>query len=297
MAAPFDYKRWKPAPFLPRQDGRDLSLVFVIGVLCFLACLTGIAGIGADRAAQGWGRQLQGSATVVVRSGSTQVPDAVADQAVQVLMQVPGVKSATAQDKAEAEALLEPWLGRDSVLQDLPVPRLVVVNLDLVKPATTSTMAQALKTAGLDATVDDHSLWMSDIARAGDIARVLALSIFVLMALSTAGVIAFATRAGLAARHEIIEILHLTGAKDSFISGLFQQRFAGMAFYAGLMGTAAASGLAATMRTLGGSGGLTPILPIAWTDLLITAPCPLIAALIAAMAARSTTMSLLKAMP
>ena len=165
MAKSFDHRRWTPAPLLPRQDGRDASLVFVIAVLCFLACMTGIGGLGADRAAQVWGRQLTGSATVIVRSTISQMPDAVADQALQVMKRVPGVQSAAVQDRAEAEALLAPWLGHDSVLQDLPLPRLVVVQLDPQNPATAETMASALKTAGIDATVDDHTLWMKDIGR------------------------------------------------------------------------------------------------------------------------------------
>ncbi len=297
MAKSFDYRRWTPAPLLPRQDGRDASLVFVIAVLCFLACLTGIGGLGADRAAQGWGRQLTGSATVIVRSTISQVPDAVADQAMQVIKRVPGVESATVQDKAEAEALLAPWLGQDSVLQDLPLPRLVVVQLDPKSPATAETMSAALKAAGVDATVDDHTLWMKDIGRAGDLARALAIAIFILMALSAAAVITFATRAGMAMRHQIVELLHLTGAEDRFIADLFQTRFASMAFFAGLGGALAAAALAATLRTMGGAEGLTPALPIAWTDLLITLPCPLIAAFVAAIAARLATLGLLRALP
>jgi cell division transport system permease protein len=297
MSKSFDHRRWKPAPLLPRQDGRDVSLVFVIAVLCFLACLMAIGGIGADRAAQGWGRQLKSSATVIVRATISQVPDAVADQAVQVLVQLPGVRSAKVQDKSETEALLAPWLGQDSVLEDLPVPRLVNIQLDALKPASAKAMAAALKSAGIDVTVDDHTLWMKDIGRAGDVARALALASFALMALSAAAVITFATRAGMVMRHQIVELLHLTGAEDRFIAELFQTRFASMGFVAGLLGAAAAAGLAAVVRTMGGAEGLTPILPIAWSDLLVTLPCPLIAALVAAIAARLTTLGLLRVMP
>ena len=54
MSEPFELSRWKPAPFLPERDGRDASLVFVVAVLCFLACLTAMGVIAADRAARGW---------------------------------------------------------------------------------------------------------------------------------------------------------------------------------------------------------------------------------------------------
>jgi cell division transport system permease protein len=138
---------------------------------------------------------------------------------------------------------------------------------------------------------------MQDIIHAGQIARIAAVSLFALMALAAAAVIAFATRAGLSARHDVVEIMHLTGATDGFIANLFQARFAAMAALAGLLGGAAAALLAAGIRLLGGGYGLIPVLPIHWLDLLVALPSPLIAGLVAAIAARVTALGLIRAMP
>ena len=56
----------RPAPLLPPEDARDGALVFVVSVLCLLACLAIVAALGANRAAHGWRTQLSGSATVPV---------------------------------------------------------------------------------------------------------------------------------------------------------------------------------------------------------------------------------------
>ena len=45
---------------------------------------------------------------------------------------------------------------------------------------------------------------------------------------------------------------------------------------------------------MGGGEGLTPALPIAWIDLLAVLPCPVLAALVAAIAARLTARRLIK---
>ena len=45
-------------------------------------------------------------------------------------------------------------------------------------------------------------------------------------------------------------------------------------------------GVVCVLRLLGGDGGLTPALPLAWRDLLLIAPCPPIAFTVAALAAR-----------
>ena len=52
--------------------------------------------------------------------------------------------------------------------------------------------------------------------------------------------------------------------------------------------------IATAARILGGGAGLTPVLPLAWSDLLVLPVCPLIAGLVAAAAARLTAMALLK---
>ena len=69
-----------------------------------------------------------------------------------------------------------------------------------------------------------------------------------------------------------------------------------MAGVAGAMGALAAAVLGGVLRLAGGGGGLTPALPLAWSDLLAVIPCPLIAALVAAAAAQLTAMKLIRDM-
>lgn len=289
--------RWRPAPLLPREPAQDVALIFVTAVLCFFACISIIAALSADRAANGWSRQLQGAATVVVRPGPSETADAAVARATETLAGVKGVSEARALEKEKAYDLIRPWLGPNVELDQLPVPRLVTVELDPIRPATAQVLQTALVTAGIDATVDDHSRWMKDILRSGALARAAAISVAALLALAAAAVIVFATRAGLTARREVVEVLHLAGAQDDYIADLFRDRFAVLGVIAGLLGALAAAIIGAVVRLVGGGEGLTPILPIAWTDLLWVFACPLIAAIVAAVAARLTALRLLKGMP
>jgi cell division transport system permease protein len=292
--APFDPAKWKPASFLPEQDARDPALLFVIAVLCFLACLTALAVIAGDRAAHGWAGQLRGEATVIVRARGGETPDAAAARAAEALAGTRGVAEARALEKEKAYALIKPWLGDVSDLEDLPVPRLVTVTLERDKPATAATLRRVLAGQGLDAVVDDHQVWIKDIRRAAGVVRLSGAAMFALIALAAAAVVAFATRAGLAARRDVVEVLHLTGAEDSQIAGLFEMRFARIAAIAGAGGALAAALVGAVLRLIGGGGGITPALPIAWLDLLAVLPCPVLAAIVAAVAARLTARRLIQ---
>lgn len=296
MSDAFDATRWRPAPFLPETEARDGALIFVVAVLCFLACLTAMGVLAANRAAQGWTGQLTGEATVIVRPRGGETPDAAAARAAEALSGAQGVAEARALEPAKAYDLIRPWLGDVSDLEDLPVPRLVAVTLDARHPADAARLKAALAAQNIDATVDDHSVWIKDIRRAGGLVRWLGAGVFLLIAAAAAAVVAFATRAGLAARRDVVEVLHLAGAEDGFIARLFQVRFARIAGVAGLAGAAAAALLGAVLRLAGGGGGLTPALPIAWSDLAAVIPCPLLAAAVAAIAAQVTAVRLIRDM-
>lgn len=292
----FDPARWRPAPLLPEDGPRAGSLLFVVASLCFLACLTAIAVLASDRAARGWVGQLGAEATVIVRPKRGETPDAAAARAAEALAGLSGVSEARALEPQKAYDLIRPWLGDVSDLEDLPVPRLVAVTLDPKAPATAPRLAQALKGQDVDASVDDHSVWIKDIRRSANLARGLGVGVFLLIAGAAGAVVAFATQAGLAARRDVVEVLHLSGAEDSYIARLFQLKFARMALIGGLIGAGVAAGLGAALRLAGGAQGLTPALPIAWSDLAVVLACPLAAAGVAAAAARLTASALIRDM-
>lgn len=296
MSAPSEQTRWRPVPLLPAKDARDPALLFVVAVLCFLACLTALGVIAADRAARGWAGQLGGEITVIVRAKGGETPDAAAARAAETLAGVAGVAEARALEREQAYDLIRPWLGDVADLDDLPVPRLVAVTLEAGGSTTAEALSGALMDQDMDAVVDDHTVWIKDIRRAAQIVRWTGLLVFLLIAGAAAAVVTFATRAGLTARRDVVEVLYLAGAEDDYIARLFQVRFAYIAALAGAIGAAGAALLGASLRLLGGGEGITPALPLAWLDLLVVLPCPLLAAVVAAVVAKLTASRLIGAL-
>ena len=270
---------------LPRDAAGESWLAAVIAVLCFIACLTAVGAVAADRAAHGWARQVGAEATVQVRPRVGETGPTAAARAAETLAGVEGVAEAVAMDRKAAEDLLRPWMG-DAILPDLPLPFLVTVRLDPDAPASAVVLSRALAEAGLDASVDDHSLWRGEVERSAGLITALAVAGFLLTAGAAGAAIVYATRAGLKAQSSVIETLSLSGATESGIAWLFQRRFGLLAAGAGLAGAGVAAVLILALRTLGGAGGLSAALPLAWSDLLLLAPCPLLAAGVAVLAAR-----------
>ena len=278
---------------LPRDSGGEPWLAALIAVLCLLACLAAVGALAADRAANGWSRQLRAEATVQVRPRVGETGAEAAARAAETLAGVPGVAEAEALDRKTAEALLRPWVG-DAVLPDLPLPFLVTVRLDRTAPASAVSLGRALAEAGLDATVDDHSLWRGEVERSATQITLLALAAFLLVAGAAGAAVVYATRAGMAAQSALIETLSLNGASDGAIAGLFQRRYALLAALSGGIGAGVAMGLVLVLRFLGGADGVTPALPLAWSDALWLSPCPLMAATVALVAAHFAALARLK---
>jgi cell division transport system permease protein len=90
----------------------------------------------------------------------------------------------------------------------------------------------------------------------------------------------------------MVELLHLTGANDSFISGLFEQRFLMLGIQAGAVGALLALGAAAfilfVVKQADQRIWLLPQLSLSLADGLILGLAPLVAGL-AAMAAAKVT--------
>jgi len=277
---------------LPSQDQREVAQHYVIGVLCFLACFAALVVMASDRAANGWSRDIRAEVTVQVRPSGMESGSAAAAHAAEVIAAVKGVAEADAIEPERAKALIKPWLG-DAVLDDLPIPNLVEVRLKPDHPARPSDITDALAGHGIDASLDDHSTWLKDIDQGAMTIRLISLSVFLIIGSATAAFVGFATRAGLAARADVVEILSLCGATDLFIAQRFQFRFARMAAEAGSVGAGLAAVGMVIIKATSRSQSFALALPFSWSDLLILIPCPLLVALVAGLTARWVTLRLL----
>ncbi|MEI9906190.1 MAG: ABC transporter permease [Asticcacaulis sp.] len=277
---------------LPRQDEREVALHYVIGVLCVLACLAALVTLASDRAADGWSRDIRSEVTIQVRPTGLETGSVAAAKAAEVLAGVKGVSEVTALEPEKAKDLIKPWLG-DAILDDLPIPNLVEVRLDPKNPARGGDLMKALSLRDIDASLDDHSMWLKDVEQSVLTIKLISFAIFLIIGSATAAVVGFATRAGLTARADVVEVLSLCGASDTFIAERFQYRFFRMSFESGLLGVGVAALVMTLIKVTGSSQSFTLALPFSWFDLLILLPCPVLVALIGALTARMVTLRLL----
>ena len=285
----------RESPLLPASDAREAALFFVIGALCFLAALAALTTRGTYKAAEAWGAQIEGDITVVMRDTDRRTAEQLADRTGALA----NVFEARVLTREEVETLLEPSLGPGGMPAGLPTPMLMVVQADMAVGDPSDDINRLLDEFGVDGDVAGNAGYADNVRGALGVLRLVALSIVALLSATAIAVIAFATHAALLARRDIVDVLHLSGAEDRYIAGLFERRFWILALQAGLGGAVAALMVTALIVFTGsGSQGvesqLLPRLSLDFWDIVILLVTPIMAGLAARMAARLTVLASLK---
>ena len=250
LEMPADSALKRDMPLVPADSIAGRALVIVIAIMTFLACLTAGGAILVANAAQGWRSDVSRDVTIQIKPAAGRDIDAEVAKAVEVASGAPGVTGARAYTKQESEKLLEPWLGGGLDLGQLPIPRLIVVQMKSQEAGDLAGLRDALAAKAPSANLDDHRLWLSRLDTMANAVVALAVALFLLMISAMAMAIGFATRGAMAGNREIIEVLHFVGAADTFISRQFQNHFLRLGLKGGFIGGAFAAGFFALASIL-----------------------------------------------
>ncbi len=249
----------KDVPLVPASSIAGRALVTVVAIMTFLAALTAGAAMLIAHSADDWRGQVAREMTIQVRPVDGRDVDADATAAVAVARTATGIAEVYAYSKAQSEALLTPWLGTGLDLSELPVPRLIVVKLDPKATLDVEALRKAVMDKVPNATIDDHRLWLERLSVMAGTVVVIAFVVFALVMLAMVLAVGFATRGAMAGNREIIEVLHLVGAADGYISRQFQRHFFRLGLRGGLIGGGAAllvfllsTSISALMRSTAG---------------------------------------------
>ena len=230
-------------PIVPKNSIAGRALVAVVAIMTFLASLTVGAVMLVRAAASDWQSDVSREITIQVRPETGQNFEGQVERATEIAREFPGVGEVRVYSKEESARLLEPWLGSSTAMQDLPVPRIIVVR---IAPNAAPDLAQlrkllAERVAG--ASLDDHRAWIDRMRAMANTTIFGGIGVLLLMLAATMLSVAFATRGAMAANRPIVEVLHFIGATDGFIASQFQRHFLVLGLEGGLIGGSAAIGV------------------------------------------------------
>jgi len=232
-----------PTPIVPQGQTRTAALGLVIAIMSFLASLA-LGGVGLiAEAAQDWRGQIAREATIQISPVAGGDIEQTLVKARDLVASFDGIADAYILDIDATQELLEPWLGSAFTLEDMTLPRLIIVrfsdevmpDLDLIR----TKIEQDIEGASLD----DHHLWLGRLASMAQTLVIASLGIFILVLASMVLSVVFATRATLMTHANIIEVLHFIGADARFVARQFDGHFLKIGLKGALVGVALAIGL------------------------------------------------------
>ena len=240
------------ASIVPKNSIAGSALVAVVAIMTFLASLiTGAVMLVIGSTAE-WQSEVAREMTIQVRPTPNRPIDDEVAKAVAVARAAPGVAEVRPYSRQDSARLLEPWIGTGLAIDDLPVPRIIMVRLQSGIQPDVGALRAALAQQVAGATLDDHGGWVDRMRTMAGSAIAIGIGMLALMLTATILSVAFATRGAMAANRPIVEVLHFVGARDGYIARQFQQHFLALGLKGGAIGGGAAIALFALAQLLVG---------------------------------------------
>ncbi|MEE8189538.1 MAG: hypothetical protein V3T80_10045 [Kiloniellales bacterium] len=285
------------------RDPSGRYLPWLVAVMVFLAALALVCAMAMNKVVQRWDQGLSGSITIQIpppaETSTAAANEMAIDRIIDILLDTDGIIIAEVLEPDEIAELLKPWLGTEAISQDLPLPMLIAVVLDPRTSPDLGRLARQLDEAVPGTLLDDHQSWLGELLSLARSIELLAALVLALVGSCAIAMVIFATRMGLAIHGQIIELLHLIGAQDSYVAAEFQSHALKLALRGGVLGLLLALiTLVAVARLMSRvESALFPefsLQPLEWSLLALL---PLAIALVAMLTARWTVLRTLGRMP
>ncbi len=303
MNGRFMLHRRSDLPLAGDASGRFLPCI--AAAMVYLAALALAGAFSVHGVIERWNAALSGTLTIEIPlpAGNSGAEDRLQRERVQraldLLAATPGVIKAEAMDRARTLKLIEPWLGRGALVEDLPLPALIEVSLERSAAVDVKALARRLAAAIPDSSIDDHGLWLGGVATLARSVEAIAAIVLLIVGIVAVAAVVFATRTGLAIHHDVVEVLHLIGARDRYIAGQFAHHVFRLSLIGGLVGlalaflTLVAIGRALALAEQAPAPGFG-LAPLAWASIALL---PFAASLIAIVTARLSVARRLARLP
>ena len=218
------------------KDASSRYLPVVIAAMVFLATLALIGLFSIHSAIGNWSAAVSGNLTVEIAYAEGQDLDKKMSKAAEALKTFPGVEDVRPLSLDETAQLLTPYLGRADIIKQLPLPRLIEITISEGSPIDLLASAKKVSSEVPCAILNTHRPWLDKMILLARSVQSLAAAVMLLVGIVTVIIIVFAARTGMVMHHDIIEVLHLIGARDTYIARQFQNYFARLSLFGAIPG-------------------------------------------------------------
>lgn len=292
---------------LPLNRGAGTGfLVILMALMTFLALLALASSFALSAMTHRWSSGLENRLTIEIPAQdlNEKLLDrktifTMTHDVANALNGMPGITSIHVLTEEEISDLVKPWLGDDLLKGEFPIPGIISLETENTDAQMLQAIHSRIKSVAPHARLDTHEEWLNDLLRFTGALQLAALVLTAVIGITTITAVAGAVRARLAINRPEVELLHLMGASDKYITRQFQRHSLILALQGGILGAIAGAGILYAIGWVAGEMGVA-ILPdfhLSMPQLGMLALVPLVVSLIAMATARSTVLRVLTTFP
>jgi cell division transport system permease protein len=200
------------ARFVPKI----VALMVYLGTLCFIFTLFMI------HSTHSWESQFISDLSIEIPTFPGIPSSALQSRVLELLNRTPGIQHASAVPQKEMANLFHSLLGEDVNIDLLSMPVIIDVVLNGKEKVDIQNLEEHLKNISPDIQLLDQRGWQSQVSRLIRTGVVLASMVTFLILCAALATTTFATHTSLLIHRQIIEVLSLIGATNSYIANQFQ---------------------------------------------------------------------------
>ncbi|MEM7679867.1 MAG: permease [Pseudomonadota bacterium] len=290
---------------LERSSGTNF-LMLLIALMTFLIIIAMIGSVGINRMTSAWADGLENKATIEIPAEksdgtlrSQEQIDNFATDVAKMLTENQYVNDFQILSKDDVAELVSPWLGQDVLLNDIALPQLISVEFHSRGTDVINDMTQSLALINDNIRLDTHESWLAELLKITNTFQIAGALIVIIIAFTTITAVAGGVRSRMAIYRADIELLHLMGATDEYITQQFQRHALIISAKGSAGGTMFALFILILMGTLhiSGMSSIPETGIITGSNFTILLFTPLFACLVSIVTARTTVLRELAQMP
>lgn len=251
---------------------REQRLGFMFSAIMVILVYIGSLAIAAQsalwRTSVSWGHDLQNRMTVelpFIDGEAYKKRQEMTHLLIKELSSLPEIVRIEIVSDEEKEKLLKAWVKDEDLLQILPLPTLLDIDLKTGSEETGETLRKKLSLTFKNASIHSHADWVAKLRGFLEALGLLAGFMLFLTALVLVVVILVICRAALSVQKNTIELLHYMGASDALIAAQFQKHIQRLAVPCSIAGyLLACLTMVLFVLLLGSMDGLSLIAPLSW---------------------------------
>jgi len=215
------------ARFVPKI----VALMVYLGTLCLIFTLFMM------NSSRVWQDQFTTQLSIEIPTFQGTSSSALQTRVLHLLNKTPGIQKATPIPETEMTSLFSSLLGQEVDVKLLSLPTIIDVSFDGKEKVDTKTLEAHLKNISPDIQLVNHQDWQTQVLNLIQTSVIMALIVTFLILIAAIATTSFATHTSLLIHRQVIEVLSLIGATNSYIAKQFQMH----ALKQGLMASAIGS--------------------------------------------------------